>query len=374
MYPFLLKEVHLSSMDSDEKYINMCIQLAKEGIGKVSPNPMVGCVIVNNGEIIAQGFHEQFGGPHAEVNAISNIEDKSLLESSTLYVNLEPCSHYGKTPPCADLIIQHKIPKVVIGCIDAFSEVSGKGIKKLKDAEIEVVVGVLESRSLELNKRFFNYYNKKRPYVILKWAKTQDGFIDVDRNDSKNIEQLKKESDQKNDGKAYNWITTNESKKLVHHWRTEVQAIMVGTNTALNDDPQLTVREVQGKSPLRVVLDLTLRLPNNLRVFDGNFPTLVFNYSKDEKRNNLEYVKLNKEEDLIDQILNTLYHRKIQSILIEGGAQLINSFLESGLWDEARVFTGIKEFNSGLLAPTLDKTPSTSLLFGEDHLDFYVND
>ncbi len=361
-------------MDFDEKYMNMCIQLAKEGIGNVSPNPMVGCFIVNNGEIISRGFHEKFGGPHAEVNAINNVEDKSLLKDSTLYVNLEPCAHHGKTPPCADLIIQHKIPKVVIGCIDTFSEVSGKGIKKLREAGIEVIVGVSERKSIEVNKRFFNYHRKKRPYVILKWAKTQDGFIDVDRNDVEKIEQLKKESDQRNDGKSYNWITTDESKKLVHHWRTEVQAIMVGTNTALNDDPQLTVRDVKGKNPLRVILDLNLRLPSNLRVFDGSVPTLVFNNFKNEKVDTLEYVKVDPKEDLIGQILRELYNREVQSILIEGGAQLINSFLDSKLWDEARVFTGIKQFKSGLIAPVLNKEPNTSLLFGEDHLDFYVND
>jgi diaminohydroxyphosphoribosylaminopyrimidine deaminase/5-amino-6-(5-phosphoribosylamino)uracil reductase len=266
MYPFLLKKLPLKLMDIDEKYINKSILLAKLGIGKVSPNPMVGCVIVCDGEIIGQGFHEKYGEPHAEVNAINNIDDKSLLKRSTLYTNLEPCSHFGKTPPCADLIIEHQIPKVVIGCVDSYSEVSGKGIKKLQEAGIEVLVGVLERKSLELNKRFFNYHSKKRPYVILKWAKTKDGFMDVDRTDIENIKTSP-------DDKSYNWITTNESKKLVHNWRTEVQAIMVGTKTALNDNPELTVREVEGESPLRVILDLTLRLPSNLRVFDGSVPT-----------------------------------------------------------------------------------------------------
>jgi diaminohydroxyphosphoribosylaminopyrimidine deaminase / 5-amino-6-(5-phosphoribosylamino)uracil reductase len=361
-------------MKIDEKYINTCIQLAKRGIGKVSPNPMVGCLIVNNEEVIGEGYHEQFGSPHAEVNAIESVTDKSLLKESTLYVNLEPCSHYGKTPPCADLIIEHKIPKVVIGCIDTFSEVSGKGIKKLEEAGIDVSVGVLKNKSIELNKRFFNFHNNKRPYVILKWAKTQDGFMDVDRNNHEYIEKLKKEASQKNDGKAYNWITTDESKKLVHHWRTEVQAIMVGTKTVLNDNPQLTVRDVEGDNPLRIVLDLTLRLPDNLRVFDGSVPTIVFNYIKDEKIDQLEFVQLKKEEDLIDQILEVLYQRQVQSILIEGGGQLLNTFIESNSWDEARVFTGIKKFKKGLLAPVLNKTPSTSLLFGEDHLEFFVND
>lgn len=374
MYPFLLKEVHLNSMSTDEKYMNTCIQLAKQGIGKVSPNPMVGCLIVNKGQVIGEGYHEQFGSPHAEVNAIESVTDKSLLKESTLYVNLEPCSHYGKTPPCADLIIEHKIPKVIIGCIDTFSEVSGKGIKKLKEAGIDVSVGILENKSKELNKRFFNFHNNKRPYIILKWAKTQDGFMDVDRKDTEHIEKLISEANQKNDGKAYNWITTDESKKLVHHWRTEVQAIMVGTKTALNDDPQLTVRDVEGANPLRIVLDLTLRLPDTLRVFDNSVPTIVFNHIKDERRDQLEFIQLKKEENLIDQILEILYQRKVQSILIEGGGQLLNTFIETNNWDEARVFTGIKEFKNGLLAPVLDKDPSTSLLFGDDHLDFFVND
>ncbi len=360
----------MSPVKIDEKYMNIAIQLAKLGIGKVSPNPMVGCVIVNKGKIIGQGFHEQYGAPHAEVNAINNIQDKSLLKESTLYVNLEPCSHFGKTPPCADLIIKHKIPKVVIGCKDTFSEVSGKGIKKLQDTGVEVVVGVLEHKSIELNKRFFNYHSKKRPYVILKWAKTPNGFMDVDR---ANIENIIK-SHQDINGKAHNWITTDDSKKLVHHWRTEVQAVMVGTNTVLNDNPQLTVREVEGKNPLRVILDLTLRLPSNLRVFDGSVPTMVLNHLKNEKRNNIEYVKIDKDGDLIDQVLRTLYHREVQSILIEGGAQLLHTFFDGKLWDEARVFTGVKEFKNGLKAPEIENSPKTTLYLGKDQIDFYVND
>jgi len=361
-------------MNLDEKYMNSCLQLAKLGIAKVSPNPMVGCIIVHNDTIIGQGYHEKYGEAHAEVNAINSVEDKSLLSNSTLYVNLEPCAHFGKTPPCADLIIKHKIPKVVIGCIDTFSEVSGKGIKNLIAAGINVTTGILEGKSKELNKRFFNYHSKKRPYVILKWAKTADGFIDVDRTDPIHLEKLKQEALLRNNGKAYNWITTDESKKIVHHWRTEVQAIMVGTNTALNDNPRLTVRDVNGESPLRVILDLNLRLPNNLRVFDGSVPTIVLNYSKDEKGTNLTFVKIDKNKDLIAEILRVLYELKVQSVLIEGGTKLLNTFIKSNLWDEARVFTGIKEFSRGLKAPILEQSPNTSLMFGEDHLDFIFND
>lgn len=352
----------------------MCIQLAKQGIKDVSPNPMVGCVIVHQGKIIGQGYHEKYGEPHAEVNAINNVSDKTLLSESTLYVNLEPCCHFGKTPPCSSLIVKHKIPRVVIGCIDTFSEVSGKGIKALTEAGADVTIGVLEEKSKELNKRFFNYHSKKRPYVILKWAKTADGFIDVDRSDTEDLEKLKQEALLKNDGKAYNWITTDESKKIVHHWRSEVQAIMIGTNTAINDNPRLTVRDVEGESPLRVILDLNLRLPHNLRVFDGNVPTIVINYSKDEKKTNLEFIKINKSKDLITEILTVLYKLKVQSVLIEGGSKLLTTFIESNQWNEARVFTGIKEFSKGLKAPLLDQQPNTSLMFGEDHLDFIMND
>ncbi len=361
-------------MKVHEKHINTCIQLGKLGIKEVAPNPMVGCVIVHDGEVIGEGYHQKYGEAHAEVNAINNVEDKSLLKKSTLYVNLEPCAHFGKTPPCADLIIKHKIPKVVIGCIDSFSEVSGKGIKKLEDAGIDVIAGVLEGKAKELNKRFFHYHDKKRPYVILKWAKTEDGFIDVDRSDSEHLEKLKKEADLKNDGKAYNWITTDESKKLVHHWRTEVQAIMVGTNTALNDNPRLTVRDVTGVSPLRVILDLNLRLPADLRVFDGSVPTIVINHSKNEKQTNLEFIKVDAEKDIVEEVNRVLYELKVQSILIEGGSKLLETFIKSNQWDEARVFTGIKKFSRGLKAPTLEKSSTTSLLFGEDQLEFYMND
>jgi len=345
-------------MNSDKKYMNMCIQLAKQGLGKVSPNPMVGCVIVNNGEVIGQGFHEEYGGPHAEANAITNIEDQSLLKRSTLYVNLEPCSHHGKTPPCADLIIKHKIPKVIIGCVDTFSEVSGKGIEKLKAAGIKVEVGVMKGQSEELNKRFFTFHNKNRPYIILKWAQTSDGFIDIDRTPTTNIN---------------NWITLTDSKTLVHHWRAEEQSIMVGTNTALNDNPKLTVREVDGTNPVRIVLDMSLRLPNNLHLFDKTVPTLVFNSQKNKLENNLELIKIEANNNLIQQIIEELYKREIQSVIIEGGAQLLNTFISHNLWDEARVFTGDKEFKKGLNAPEIKKDPIFTLQIETDILNTYIN-
>jgi len=361
--------------------MEIALKLAKQGIGQVSPNPMVGCVIVYKDEIIGQGFHEQYGQPHAEVNAIASIGDKALLKNSTIYVTLEPCSHFGKTPPCADLIVKHKIPKVVIACIDTFSKVSGKGIEKLKAAGIDVTVGVLEKKAQELNKRFFTFHNKKRPYIILKWAQTKDGFIDVDRSvvaniQEENIEQYQKSEDYlvTQNNAIDNWITTPASKKLVHFWRSEEQAILVGTNTALNDNPKLTVRETTGKNPLRVVLDLNLRLPATLHLFDQSTPTLVFNYKKNETLENLEFIKIDQTKKLTDEILALLHHRNIQSIIIEGGAQILNTFIHQNLWDEARVFEGEKEFGSGLTAPSTNKNPKYTLQIDSDNLSAFVND
>jgi len=345
-------------MNIDKKHMNTCLQLATLGKGKVSPNPLVGSVIVKNGEVIGQGFHEFYGGPHAEVNAINSVKDSSLLEGSTLYINLEPCSHHGKTPPCSNLIIQHKIAKVVIGCKDSFHLVAGRGIEKLRKAGIEIIVGVLKDKSLELNKRFFTFHSEKRPFIILKWAQTKDGFIDIDRTTSLGID---------------NWITQIDSKVLVHHWRAEEQAIMVGTNTALNDNPKLTVRKVEGDNPLRIVLDMNLRLPNDIHLFDKTVPTLVFNTVKNEVSKNLELVKIDAKEDLMDQILDILYYREIQSIIIEGGAQLINTFIYQNLWDEARIFTGDKEFKKGLKAPEIKQKPKFILQIESDILSTYIN-
>ncbi len=332
--------------------------MAKKGLKDVAPNPMVGCVIVHNNTIIGQGYHQKYGEAHAEVNAINNVEDKELLRNSTLYVNLEPCSHFGKTPPCSNLIIESKIPKVIIGCIDTYSEVSGRGIEKLRNAGIEVIVGVLEKESKGLNKRFFTFHEKKRPYIILKWAQTQDGFIDVERNGNEIVD---------------NWITSPESKILVQQWRSEEQAIMIGTNTALNDNPKLTVREVQGENPIRIVLDMNLRLPNTLNIYDGSSTTLVFNSLKNELKPNIEYNKIEKD-NILNKILTELHNRNILSVIVEGGAQLLNSFIEANLWDEARVFVGCKEFKSGLNAPEFNFQPYQTLHFGSDVLSIYRND
>lgn len=374
----MLKEVLLESMKIDKKQMMRCLELAKQGMGNVAPNPMVGCVIEHQNQAIAVGYHEKFGEAHAEVNAINSVLDKSLLKESTLYVNLEPCSHTGKTPPCADLIIQHQIPNVVIGCIDSYSKVAGKGIEKLKAAGINVAVGVLEKKAKELNKRFFTFHNKKRPYIILKWAETKDGFIDIERHCEERSSLNKNTANQSKDcfvprNDVDNWITSSFSKKLVHQWRSEEQAIIIGTNTALNDNPKLTVRQIEGKNPLRVVLDLNLRLPEHLHIFDRSTPTLIFNSLKSEQQHNLEFVKIDKTKDLLPQILDELYQRSILSIIVEGGTQLLQTFIDSNLWDEAKVFIGEKEFKSGLKAPKFNKTPINSLQFDTDILNTYIN-
>ena len=361
-------------MNFDEKYLLRCLELAKNGLGNVAPNPMVGCVIVHDNKIIGEGYHQEYGKAHAEVNAILSVKNKSLLQKSTLYVNLEPCSHFGKTPPCANLIVEHNISRVVIGCVDSFSEVSGKGIEKLKNAGVDVVVGVLEKESLELNKRFFTFHNKKRPYVILKWAKTKDGFIDLERSNQKEVERNEIAGQARNDEtKNDNWITSPLSKQLVHKWRSEEAAIMVGTNTALNDNPQLNVREWKGKNPVRVVIDLHDRLPQTLHLFDKNTSTIIFSLSKQEEENNLTFVKIKDSKNLLVEVLNELYKRNIQSIIIEGGATLLQSFIDQNLWDEARVFIGNKTFVNGLKAPKIKGKLVTEEYIDVDNLKWVMN-
>lgn len=338
-----------------------CLDLALKGIQYAAPNPMVGCVIVYKNEVIGKGYHQKCGEAHAEVNAIENVSDKSLLKESTLYVNLEPCSHFGKTPPCADLIVKHQIPKVVIGCVDSYSKVSGKGLEKLKSCGIEVIVGILEDECLDLNKRFFTFHNKKRPYIILKWAETKDGFIDIDRT---NLTTQNKTID--------NWITTAESKKLVHKWRSEEAAIMIGTNTAINDNPELTVREIEGRSPIRVVLDLNLRLPEKLNVFDNTVKTIVFNGIKNESIESISFVKVD-NNNILEGVLNFFYNENITSVIIEGGTTLLNAFIQANIWDEARQFIGNKTFTNGLPAPKLSSSPNKMENISTDILNTYIN-
>ena len=347
-------------MNTQEAYMKRCLQLAAKGMGNVAPNPMVGCVIVYQDKIIGEGYHQKYGEAHAEVNAINAVEDKELLKNATLYVNLEPCAHYGKTPPCADLIIEHKIHYVIIGSIDTNSLVAGKGIEKLAKAGIDVKIGVLEKECKELNKRFFTFYDKKRPYITLKWAQTKNGFIDNKRTED-------------TIGKALQ-ITNLESKKLVHKWRSEEQAIMVGTNTALLDNPQLTVREVNGKNPLRITIDKWLRIPKSSHLFDKSTPTLVFTAVDTPSVNNLEFVKIDFDNDVIMQISNELYKRNIQSLIVEGGELLLKSFIESNCWDEARVFISDITIGRGVNAPILNGNPVSKENIKDDKLWIYYKE
>lgn len=326
-------------MNEHYTYMLRCLELAKKGFGSVAPNPMVGCVIVHNEIIIGEGCHQKYGEAHAEVNAINSVKDKTLLSKATVYVNLEPCSHYGKTPPCADLLIKHQVKEVIIANTDPNPLVAGKGIEKLKEAGINVTTGILEIEAKALNKRFFCYHTKKRPYIILKWAKTLDGFMDIDRSQAGN--NLKY------------WITNNELKILVHKWRSEEPAIMVGTNTALNDNPQLNIRYWQGNQPLRLVIDESLSLPKTLHLFDQQNPTVIFTAIKEEKKLNLTYQYINFNDNPLQKILDYLYETKITSVIIEGGKELLQSFIEQDLWDEARILTGNKHFLKGLIAPEI---------------------
>lgn len=324
------------------KYMQRCFQLAANGLGNVAPNPMVGCVVVHNEKIIGEGYHVNFGEAHAEVNAINSAKDKSTLMASTLYVSLEPCAHQGKTPPCSDLIIESGIKKVVVACSDTNPLVAGKGIEKLKRAGVEVISGVMEKEARELNKRFFTFHEQKRPYIILKWAQTADGFIDRKRND--NIQTALQ-------------ISNEHSKRLVHKWRGEEQAIMVGTNTARLDNPKLDVRLVNGKNPLRIVLDKNAELPDSLNLFDGSQPTFVFTAKKNADRTNLEFITIDFTKIVLPQMMSELYEKQIQSVLIEGGSNLLQSFIDESLWDEARVFISETFIGDGIPSPRLKERP-----------------
>ena len=320
-------------MTPDELLIQRTFDLALMGVGSVSPNPRVGCVLVKDGEVIGEGWHKKYGEAHAEVNAIASVADKNQLKGSTAYVSLEPCSHFGKNPPCSDLLIQYKVQKVVISNLDSNPLVAGEGIEKLKGAGIEVITGVLEKEGRELNKRFFTYYEKQRPYIILKWAQTSDGFIAHSNYESR-------------------WISSEFSRQLVHKWRSEEDAVLVGTKTAAHDNPNLTVRDWSGGNPTRLVIDRFLRLSDNLNLFDQSVPTVCFNLLKHEEHPNLKLVRLD-EQNFILQLLAWLCKEKIQSLIVEGGNQTLSFFIESGLWDEARIFTSPRSFHKGIKGPSL---------------------
>jgi diaminohydroxyphosphoribosylaminopyrimidine deaminase/5-amino-6-(5-phosphoribosylamino)uracil reductase len=306
------------------------LELARLGVGHVSPNPRVGCVIVHHHQIIGEGWHKKYGDAHAEVNAIESVQDKNLLKESTVYVNLEPCTHIGKTPPCADLLIKYAVRKVVVSNLDSNPLVSGNGIKKLRAAGIEVVTGILEKQGHELNKRFFTFMEKQRPYIILKWAETSDGFIARENFDSK-------------------WISNEYSRQLVHKWRAEEDAVLVGPTTARHDNPQLNVRDWSGRNPVRIVLDRFLRLSDSLHLFNRTQPTICYNVLKHEEHLNLSFIRI-EEQNFIQHVMEDLYTRKIQSVVIEGGATTLQLFVEAGLWDEARVFVSDKSFGKGIQA------------------------
>ncbi|WP_242157674.1 bifunctional diaminohydroxyphosphoribosylaminopyrimidine deaminase/5-amino-6-(5-phosphoribosylamino)uracil reductase RibD [Aestuariivivens sediminis] len=327
-------------MKIHEKYIKRCIEIGKNGLGTTRPNPMVGCVIVHNNTIIGEGFTSPYGGNHAEVNAINSVKNKTLLKNATLYVTLEPCSHYGKTPPCSDLIINYQIPDVVIGCMDDNENVAGKGIKRLMEAGCRVTVGIMESECRIHHKRFFTFHNKKRPYLILKWAETKNGFMAP-----------KVKFEQKPI-----WITNRLSRQLVHKWRAEEHAILIGANTVFQDNPTLTVRNWSGQHPIRIVLDKNNALTNTYHVFNDHSETLVI------------------REISAKSICEKLYNHNINSVIIEGGTKTLQLFIDANLWDEARVFTGKISFENGALAPRFYGNLISEVRIDTDILKIYRND
>lgn len=345
-------------LNSHEVYIKRCLQLAQNGLGTTYPNPLVGSVIVCDGKIIGEGWHQKSGEAHAEVNAINSVSDKELLKNSALYVNLEPCSHFGKTPPCADLIIKHQIPKVVIGTIDPFAKVCGNGIAKLKEAGIEVEVGFLEKECNELNKRFFTFHQKKRPYIILKWAQTQDGFIaPLHKDENRPV-----------------WISNQLSRQLVHQWRTQEQAILVGTNTVLQDNPKLNARDVFGKSPIRVILDRELKIPTHFSVYDKSVKTIfITSKIKESTDEKIVFERIDFHKNTIEQILEVLYKHQIQSVIIEGGNKVLHLFIQENLWDEARVFASKISLKEGIKAPGFPYSYQNKQYIQNDELSFFYN-
>lgn len=340
-----------------EAYMRRCLQLAEMGKGNVSPNPMVGAVLVHDGRVIGEGWHKEYGKAHAEVNCIESVADadRHLIPESTMYVSLEPCAHHGKTPPCADRLVKERVKEVIVCNPDPFEKVGGRGMQILHDNNIITTTGLLDKEGRWLNRRFFCVQENKRPYIILKWAQSANGKFAPYGN------------------RRYQ-ISNAYSSSIVHKWRTEEDAIMVGTNTALADDPQLTSRLWEGKSPLRIVIDRSLILPTNLKLFNRETDTWVVNDKKEEQGENLQYIRLNFDEYLLDNLLQRLYDAKVQSLIVEGGAKLLNTFIDKGLWDEARVITGNKVIEHGIAAPVLtNATTAFETELEEDALQVYVN-
>ena len=341
-----------------EYYIKRCLEISKQGIGTTIPNPSVGAVLVVDDKIIGEGFTSPYGGNHAEVNAISSVKNDEDLKKATMYVTLEPCSHYGKTPPCADLIVKSGIKKVVIGCLDVNEIVAGRGIERLQNEGCEVVVGVLEKECKAHHKRFFTFHSKKRPYIILKWAQTQDGFI-APKNRVK---------------QAPVWITQKVSRQLVHKWRGEEHSILVGTTTILDDNPSLDVRSWRGENPLRIVIDKDLKIPKDLKVYDDSVKTILINQKVTTSNENLFFEKINFSKPIAHQICQVLFKHKVQSLIVEGGTKTIQTFIDENLWDEARVFSGLVKFNEGTKAPKLDVPFLNEENLMGDSLKTYIND
>jgi len=342
------------ALTTDEKFMQQCIELAEKGAGNVSPNPMIGAIIVHEDKIIGQGYHERYGGAHAELNAINSVKDKKLLEKSTLYVNLEPCCHHGKTPPCTNKIIESKIPKVVVGHEDPFPKVQGGGIKMLREHGVEVVTDILHKECAELNKRFFTFHEKRRPYIILKWAESADGFIDKRRNaDEKRM-----------------MFSTDETMKLLHQLRAKESAIMIGTNTALQDNPSLTVKLAKGENPIRIVLDRRLKIPKNYRLFDNEAKTIVFTEQKVDSHDNIQYINIDFDAPILPQIMSVLYHQYLLSVIVEGGATLLNQFISTGLWDEVRIETAFDVIvGEGIKSPVFDRrNPIEEKKYGNNYI------
>jgi len=346
---------------SDELYMKRCLELAEMGNGNVSPNPLVGCVIVSEGKIIGEGFHQKYGHAHAEVNAINAVLAKfgdgaaNLLKKATVYVSLEPCAHFGKTPPCADLLIRHQVKKVVIGNRDPFPDVDGKGIGKLKNAGITVVSGILEKECLYVNRRFFTRIAKHRPYIVLKWARTANGYFAPHNTIQK-------------------WISGPLSKKLVHKWRTEEDAVLVGKKTTIADNPELNAREWPGRNPIRIIIDRKLEIPAGYKIFNDQAKTLVLNEQKTDVVNNIHYISMEDMQFYLPQkIAYQLYLMDIQSVIIEGGADILNQFISSGLWDEARVFNSSDSWDTGIFAPQINGRITSVTKIDQDQLTIYEN-
>jgi diaminohydroxyphosphoribosylaminopyrimidine deaminase/5-amino-6-(5-phosphoribosylamino)uracil reductase len=348
---------HISFWVKDTLYIERCLQLAEKAKGAAMPNPMVGAVLVHQGCVIGEGFHQQYGQAHAEVNCFDSVanKDKHLIAESTMYVSLEPCAHYGKTPPCANRIVQEGVKRVVICNTDPFEKVAGKGIQILRDNGIEVLTGILEGKGSWLNRRFFTFHQQQRPYIILKWAQTTKGlFAPKDRTRFQ--------------------LTDEFSSRLSHQWRSEESAILVGFTTAMNDNPQLINRYGQGPQPLRIAIDKDVQLPSSHHLLAQDYPTWIVNQHKEETMGHLHFIQLDFKQDIIPQILNRLYQANILSLIVEGGVHLLHRFIEAGIWDEARVFEAPNVLSEGLLAPCLinaQKIVETNLK--QDKLKVYLH-